>query len=186
MSSTKNKLSKIHVGEQKSYLYRSRTIFSYYWWNVFASIFPQLYNVRKIPAIRKKSLFGVLDEHAVFDGIHWFFLLFYFLQYQLSLHHSPPYKCLICCLYKQQMSESCMFRTCTRNFSLFPTSLVKSCRKMGGGGFTPFNSPHPHPKKCGSATKKKKRQLLLRTVQFANYSLTLALFLRTFDIYSYA
>lgn len=63
---------------------------------------------------------------------------------------------------------------------------LKVAGRWGGGGYTTRESLHPHPKICGSATKKKKRQLLLRTVQFANYSLTLALFLRTFDIYSYA
>lgn len=79
------------------------------------------------------------------SGIWWyalFFFFFYFLQYQLSLHHSPPYKCLICCLYKQQMSESCMFRTCTRNFSLFPKGLVESFRKRGGGGVIPTRDSH--------------------------------------------
>ena len=47
------------------------------------------------------------------------------------------------CLHKQQMSESCMFRTCTKNFSLFIIALVKSCRKRGGGVYHPWLPPPP-------------------------------------------
>lgn len=148
----------MHVGEQKIIFVQ---IQNYIFILSVKGVFSTNY------VILKKCLQGKNDYSVFWMNMRYLMvciLIFFFFISAISSVPTPfpslPMFDSLSSLYvyiNNKCLNHAVFRTCTRNFSLFIIALVKSCRKNGGGGgIPPVNPSTPIRKYVDPPLKRRK------------------------------